>query len=104
MALKKTLLGGVTPIAGTSAVVSALLVWLWVTSVQGKVYLTLAVLWCCDSDASLVKIILDHDPSLVAALACGVTVGCIVTAFWYILRPGESNASHIKYDILRNDR
>lgn len=90
--------------AFASAIVSAAATWLWLVSVQGKMYLTLAVLWCCGSDTSEAAIILNHDPSLVAAAACGVTVSCIITACWFIFRPGERSRSHVKYDILRDDR
>lgn len=93
-----------TPIAGASGILSAALVWFWLTSAQGKVYLLLAVLWCCGSDPAEAAIVLDHDPSFVAAVTCGLTISCIVTALWLIFQPGEKSQSHIKYDILRDDR
>jgi hypothetical protein len=94
----------VTTTATAGGVLSAVLVWFWIISAQGKVYLTLAVLWCCDSDSSEAAIILNHDPSIVAAVACGVTVACIIAAVWLIFRPGEKSSNHVKYDILRSDR
>ncbi len=100
----KTSHGMLTRTAGGSALISAVIMWFWLTSAQGKVYLTLAVLWCCDANTNEAAIILNHDPSVIAAAACGVTVSCIITALWLIFRPGEKSLSHVKYDILRGDR
>lgn len=99
----KTLHGTASSAAIASGLVGAILIWLWTTSIQGKAYLTLAVLWCCDADPAATAIILNHDPALVAAAACGVTISCIVTACWLLLHPGEKNPGHIKYDILHGD-
>ena len=33
-----------------------------------------------------------------------ITLACFATMFWMLLRPGETNPDHAKYDILRPDR
>ena len=40
----------------------------------------------------------------VIALAGIVTVGCFSAMFWMLIRPGETDRRHAKYDILRDDR
>ncbi|CAM5223195.1 hypothetical protein CDEF62S_00034 [Castellaniella defragrans] len=96
--------GKLTPAAGVSAVFSAVVAWAWLASAQGKAYLMLAVLWCCGSDKNEASIILNHNPSIIAALACGVTVGCFITALWLVFQPGEKDRDHVKYDILHDNR
>ncbi|WHZ11390.1 MAG: hypothetical protein OJF60_001829 [Burkholderiaceae bacterium] len=33
-----------------------------------------------------------------------ITIACFVAMFWMLLRPGERDPQHVKYDILRPDR
>lgn len=40
----------------------------------------------------------------VVALAGVVTIACFAAAIWMVLRPGEKDPHHVKYDILRSDR
>lgn len=40
---------------------------------------------------------------IIAILAGGVTIACFVTMVWMLLRPGETDPRHPKYDILRHD-
>ncbi len=40
---------------------------------------------------------------IILLLAEGVTLGCFVAMFWMLLRPGETNPNHPKYEILRDD-
>ncbi len=40
---------------------------------------------------------------IILLLAGGVTLGCFVAMFWMLLRPGETNPNHPKYEILRDD-
>ena len=41
---------------------------------------------------------------VVIALAGIVTVGCFAAMIWMLIRPGEADRSHPKYDVLRDDR
>jgi hypothetical protein len=41
---------------------------------------------------------------IIIAVAGAITVACFVAMFWVLLRPGETNPNHPKYDILRDDR
>jgi hypothetical protein len=41
---------------------------------------------------------------IIAVLAGSITIGCFVTMIWMLLRPGEADPQHPKYDILRHDR
>ena len=41
---------------------------------------------------------------IIVTLATVVTLACFVAMFWMIFRPGETNQTHPKYAILRNDR
>jgi hypothetical protein len=41
---------------------------------------------------------------VIIAISGAITVGCFVTMFWMLLRPGEADPHHPKYDILRDDR
>ena len=40
---------------------------------------------------------------IIIALAGVITVACFVAMFWMLLRPGEPDRHHPKYDILRDD-
>ncbi len=40
---------------------------------------------------------------LIIAISGTITIGCFVAMFWMLLRPGETNQRHPKYDILRDD-
>lgn len=40
----------------------------------------------------------------VVALTGLITLACFVAALWMLLRPGEQDPHHVKYDILRPDR
>jgi hypothetical protein len=43
--------------------------------------------------------------NLIIILTSGtITIGCFVAMFWMLLRPGETDPHHPKYDILRDDR
>lgn len=36
---------------------------------------------------------------------CGaITIGCFAAMFKFLFKPGETDADHAKYDILRSDR
>jgi hypothetical protein len=41
---------------------------------------------------------------IIVILAGGITLGCFVTMFWMLLRPGETDPRHPKYSILSDDR
>lgn len=41
---------------------------------------------------------------IVISIAGSITLGCFVAMFWMLLRPGETDRHHPKYDILRDDR
>jgi len=41
---------------------------------------------------------------IVIALAGTVAIACFVIMFWLLLKPGEKDASHPKYRVLRDDR
>ena len=41
---------------------------------------------------------------IVIAFAGAVTLACFVTMFWLLLKPGEKDAGHPKYRVLRDDR
>ena len=38
----------------------------------------------------------------ILVFAGGITLGCFVTMFWMLLRPGEADTRHPKYSILRD--
>ena len=40
----------------------------------------------------------------IIAITGVITLGCFVAAFWMLLRPGEGDPRHAKYEILRPDR
>lgn len=40
----------------------------------------------------------------IASVAGVITIGCFVAMFWWIVRHGEKDPRHPKYDILRPDR
>jgi hypothetical protein len=40
---------------------------------------------------------------IIIAVAGIITVACFVAMFWMLLRPGEADRHHPKYDILRDD-
>lgn len=43
--------------------------------------------------------------NLIIIAICGaITIGCFMTMFWMLFRPGETDRRHPKYDILRDDR
>jgi hypothetical protein len=41
---------------------------------------------------------------IIIGLAGAVTLGCFAAMFWMMLRPGETEQTHPKYSILRDDR
>jgi hypothetical protein len=41
---------------------------------------------------------------VIIMIAGAITVACFVAMFWMLLRPGETDRRHPKYDILRGDR
>jgi len=41
---------------------------------------------------------------LIIAISGTITLGCFVAMFWMLLRPGETDPHHPKYDILHDDR
>jgi hypothetical protein len=41
---------------------------------------------------------------LIIAISVTITLGCFVAMFWMLLRPGETDPHHPKYDILHDDR
>lgn len=41
---------------------------------------------------------------IIIALSGAITIGCFVAMFWMLLRPGETDRRHTKYEILRDDR
>jgi hypothetical protein len=41
---------------------------------------------------------------IIIALSGTITLGCFGAMFWMLLRPGETDRRHPKYDILRDDR
>ncbi|MEO7008486.1 MAG: hypothetical protein ABI156_04990 [Caldimonas sp.] len=41
---------------------------------------------------------------VIIALAGIITVACFAAMFWMLIRPGETDRRHPKYDILRDDR
>jgi hypothetical protein len=40
---------------------------------------------------------------IILTLAGAITVACFAAMFWMILRPGEKDPDHPKYDILTQD-
>jgi hypothetical protein len=40
---------------------------------------------------------------IIVIVAGGITLACFVAMFWMLLRPGESDLKHPKYDILRDE-
>jgi hypothetical protein len=40
---------------------------------------------------------------VIFALAGIITVACFVAALWMLIRPGETDARHPKYRVLRDD-
>ncbi len=40
---------------------------------------------------------------VIIGLAAAITVACFTAMLWMLFRPGESNPSHPKYDILSDD-
>lgn len=41
---------------------------------------------------------------VIIVVAGTITVACFAAMFWMLLRPGETDSHHPKYDILRDDR
>jgi hypothetical protein len=41
---------------------------------------------------------------MIIAVASAITVVCFAAMFWMLIRPGETDWSHPKYSILRDDR
>lgn len=41
---------------------------------------------------------------IIIAVAAAITVACFVAMLWMLIRPGETEPSHPKYTILRDDR
>jgi hypothetical protein len=41
---------------------------------------------------------------IIIAVAAGITLACFAAMFWMLIRPGETDRSHAKYSILRDDR
>ena len=41
---------------------------------------------------------------IIIALSGAITIGCFVAMLWMLLRPGETDRRHPKYEILRDDR
>ena len=41
---------------------------------------------------------------VIIALAGIVTLGCFAAMFWMLIRPGETDRRHPKYDVLRDGR
>ena len=42
--------------------------------------------------------------AVIIAVAGAITLACFVAMFWMLLRPGETDAAHPKYLVLRHDR
>jgi hypothetical protein len=40
---------------------------------------------------------------IIIAVAGAITLGCFVAMLWMLLRPGETDRHHPKYDVLRDD-
>ena len=40
---------------------------------------------------------------VIIAISGAITIGCFAAMFWMLLRPGETDRRHPKYDILRDD-
>jgi cbb3-type cytochrome oxidase subunit 3 len=40
----------------------------------------------------------------VASVGGVITIACFIAMFWWMIRPGEKDPRHPKYDILRPDR
>ncbi|HTN64197.1 MAG TPA: hypothetical protein VL147_22025 [Devosia sp.] len=40
----------------------------------------------------------------ILVLSGSITLGCFAAMFWMLLRPGEADPHHPKYEILRDDR
>jgi hypothetical protein len=41
---------------------------------------------------------------VVIAIAGVITIACFAAMLWMLMRPGETDRRHPKYDILRDDR
>lgn len=41
---------------------------------------------------------------IIIAVSGVITIGCFLAMFWMLLRPGETDRHHPKYEILRDDR
>jgi hypothetical protein len=41
---------------------------------------------------------------IIIAVAGAITVACFGVMLWMLIRPGETDRNHSKYDILRDDR
>jgi hypothetical protein len=41
---------------------------------------------------------------VIVIVAGGITLACFAAMFWMLVRPGEIDPRHPKYDILRDDR
>lgn len=40
---------------------------------------------------------------IVAVVAGAITIACFAAMFWLLIHPGERNARHPKYRVLRDD-
>jgi hypothetical protein len=40
---------------------------------------------------------------IIIAVAGAITIGCFAAMLWMLLRPGEIDRHHPKYDVLRDD-
>jgi len=41
---------------------------------------------------------------IIIGIAGQIAAACFVAMFWMLLRPGEADPSHPKYEVLRHDR
>jgi hypothetical protein len=40
---------------------------------------------------------------VIIGLAGAITVACFAVMFWMLIRPGETDRTHAKYSVLRDD-
>jgi hypothetical protein len=40
---------------------------------------------------------------IIIAVAGAITIGCFAAMLWMLLKPGEADRHHPKYDVLRDD-
>lgn len=60
--------------------------------------------------ASKARNVMDHHMAgpllgnlVIISLSGAITVGCFAAMVWMLLRPGEADRDHPKYDILRDE-